>query len=641
MGKIIGIDLGTTNSCAAVLEGTVVQIIPNSIGGRTTPSVVAFTEKGDRLLGQIAKRQSVTNAANTVYAVKRLMGRQHDSPEVQKVKSYLTYGIAPAANGDVRVSVRDRDYSPPEISAMILQYLKETAEEFLGEPVTEAIVTVPAYFDDSQRQATKDAGKIAGLEVRRIINEPTAAALAYGLGKKDRERVAIFDLGGGTFDVSILEINQGIFEVLATCGDSFLGGEDFDRCITDWMISEFKAEHGIDLGTDVLARQRLRETSEKAKCDLSAETKVQINLPFISQNAAGPLHFDRVLTRERFEELVRGLIERTTEFCEKALKDANLAPSDIDKVILVGGQTRTPAVQRHVEKIFGMKASQEVNPDEVVAVGAALQGGVLQGDVKDIVLLDVLPLSLGVETQGGLFTKVIEHNSAIPLRKTAVFTTVADNQSVVEIHVLQGERDIAQFNRSLAKFDLMGIAPGPRGAAQIEVAFDMDANGMLSVSAKDRISGKEQAVRIIPSTGLTQSEIDRMVVEAKRFADRDKEIKRKAELRNRLQWRAAAVTRSYSEYGWLLDAADQEMIKSAIQKTKELPSQDDAEAVSEDDLAALLAQIEDGAGKLAAAMCRVPDAPAPQDEDLPGEDKLDDDIQKIVKSALKEAASKS
>lgn len=641
MGKIIGIDLGTTNSCAAVLEGTVVQIIPNSIGGRTTPSVVAFTEKGDRLLGQIAKRQSVTNAANTVYAVKRLMGRQHDSPEVQKVKSYLTYGIAPAANGDVRVSVRDRDYSPPEISAMILQYLKETAEEFLGEPVTEAIVTVPAYFDDSQRQATKDAGKIAGLEVRRIINEPTAAALAYGLGKKDRERVAIFDLGGGTFDVSILEINQGIFEVLATCGDSFLGGEDFDRCITDWMISEFKAEHGIDLGTDVLARQRLRETSEKAKCDLSAETKVQINLPFISQNAAGPLHFVRVLTRERFEELVRGLIERTTEFCEKALKDANLAPSDIDKVILVGGQTRTPAVQRHVEKIFGMKASQEVNPDEVVAVGAALQGGVLQGDVKDIVLLDVLPLSLGVETQGGLFTKVIEHNSTIPLRKTAVFTTVADNQSVVEIHVLQGERDIAQFNRSLAKFDLMGIAPGPRGAAQIEVAFDMDANGMLSVSAKDRISGKEQAVRIIPSTGLTQSEIDRMVVEAKRFADRDKEIKRKAELRNRLQWRAAAVTRSYSEYGWLLDAADQEMIKSAIQKTKELPSQDDAEAVSEDDLAALLAQIEDGAGKLAAAMCRVPDAPAPQDEDLPGEDKLDDDIQKIVKSALKEAASKS
>jgi molecular chaperone DnaK len=637
MSKVIGIDLGTTNSCVAVLEGSAVQIVPNQIGSRTTPSIVAFAEKGDRLIGQIAKRQAVTNAENTVFAFKRLMGRRFESPEIQKARSYLTYKITPAANGDVRISLRGRDYSPPEISAMLLQYLKSMAEDFVGEQVTDAIVTVPAYFDDSQRQATKDAGKIAGLEVRRIINEPTAAALAYGLGKKERERIAIFDLGGGTFDVSILDINQGVFEVISTCGDSYLGGEDFDRCVMDWMIAEFKADTGIDLGDDILARQRLMETAEKVKCDLSTEQESRISLPFIAHDAKGPRHLEKVLTRARFEELMRPLIERTTPFCEKAMKDAGLSPSGLNKVILVGGQTRTPAVQRHVEKVFGMKPSLEVNPDEVVAAGAALQGGVLRGEIKEIVLLDVLSLSLGVETQGGIFTRLIEHNSTIPLKKTAVFTTVADNQTIVEIHVLQGERELAHFNRSLGKFNLVGIIPAPRGAPQIEVTFDMDAGGMLSVSAKDVLSGREQAIRITPSTGLSKEEIERMIIEGKEFAEKDREKKELAELRNRIKGIASSASRSYSELGWLLDGTDQAMLKSAIQKARSLP----AEGSGVEDLRELLVQLEEGSARLASAMCSVPGVEGLRAVDWAGGDKDEKDVSRLMKSALDEMDSKS
>ncbi len=598
MGKIIGIDLGTTNSCVAVLDGSSVQVIPNSIGGRTTPSIVAFTDKGERLLGQIAKRQAVTNASNTVYAVKRLMGRRLDSPEIQTLKSYLGYHIVGSDKGDVRILTQAKEYSPPEISAMILQYLKSAAESFLNEEVKEAVITVPAYFDDSQRQATKDAGRIAGLEVRRIINEPTAAALAYGLGKKEQERVAIYDLGGGTFDISVLELNRGVFEVLSTCGDSFLGGEDFDQVLIEWMISEFHSEHGIFLRGDVLATQRLKEAAEKAKCELSMTTETSINLPFIAQDAKGPKHFNRTLTRAAFDTMVQSLIDRTTAYCEKAVKDAKLTPKDINKVILVGGQTRTPAVQRHVERIFGQKPSIELNPDEVVAAGAALQGGVLEGDIKEIVLLDVLPLSLGVETQGGLFTRIIEHNSTIPLRKATIFTTVADNQSVVDIHILQGERELAKFNRSLARFELVGIPPAPRGAPQIEVTFDIDANGIVSVSAKDRFSGKEQAVRITPSTGLSKEEIDKMVLESQQFAESDRRLRELAELRNRIAGQLPALSKSYAKCGGLLEAPDQKIVRDAIQRAKALA----ADESRIDVLKQAMEQLEAGAAKLTSAM---------------------------------------
>jgi molecular chaperone DnaK len=636
MSRIIGIDLGTTNSCVAVLEGSSAQIIPNDIGGRTTPSIVAFAEKGERLLGQIAKRQAVTNASNTIYAVKRLMGRRFDAPEIQKVRSHLTYNINPSANGDVRISVRGRDYSPPEISAMLLQYLKTTAEDFLREEVTEAIITVPAYFDDSQRQATKDAGRIAGLDIRRIINEPTAAALAYGLGKKERERIAVYDLGGGTFDVSILELNRGVFEVISTCGDSFLGGEDFDQCIVDWLSAELKAETGVDLNSDVLARQRLKETAERAKCELSAVTESHISFPFIASSAEGPKHFDKTLTLAGFEELVKGLIERTTLFCEKALSDAKLTPSDISKVILVGGQTRTPAVQRHVEKIFGQRPSLEVNPDEVVAVGAALQGGVLQGELKEILLLDVLPLSLGIETQGGLYTRIMEHNSTIPLRKTAIFTTVADNQTVVDIHVLQGDRELAGDNRSLAKFSLTGVAPGPRGAPQIQVSFDMDANGILSVSAKDKLSGKAQAVRVTPSTGLGQDEIERMIQEARQFAETDRKAREMAEMRNRVQGQMAVLARSYSEFGWLLDSAGQEMIREAIQSARSLPSEESSLILLE----GILERLEDGAAKLASAIFSAPGSDSLRARGRAEEVSSKTDLDQLLKSALESVEPK-
>ncbi|MGA2264214.1 MAG: molecular chaperone DnaK [Acidobacteriota bacterium] len=636
MGKIIGIDLGTTNSCVAVLEGSSVQIVPNSLGGRTTPSIVAFTEKGDRLLGQIAKRQMVTNAGNTVYAVKRLMGRRHDSPEVQRLKSYLTYKLTASDKGDVRISVHGTEFSPPEISAMLLQYLKSMAEDFTNEAVTEAIITVPAYFDDSQRQATKDAGRIAGLEVRRIINEPTAAALAYGLGKKERERVAIYDLGGGTFDISILELNNGVFEVLSTCGDSFLGGEDFDQRIMDWMIAEFKSESGIHIGADIMARQRLKETAEKAKCELSTVMETHINLPFIAGDAKGPKHFARVLTRPQFEAQVQGLIERTTAYCEKALADAKLSPDNIDKVILVGGQTRTPAVQRHVERIFRKQPSAEVNPDEVVAVGAALQGGVLEGELKEIVLLDVLPLTLGVETHGGLFTRIIEHNSTIPLKKTTLFTTVADNQSTVEVHVLQGERELAQYNRSLARLELVGISPAPRGVPQIEVTFDIDANGIVSVSARDKVSGKKQAIEITPSTGLSKDEIDRMIFEAKQFVESDRKMKEVAELRNRIQGHVSTIAKSYAEYGWVLDSSEQELVQHSIQKARELSDKEENLSV----LKELLTNLEMGAAKLTAAVFNMPsDANVALPKDA-AQEVNETDVQKLVKAALNEARDK-
>jgi len=559
MGKIIGIDLGTTNCCVAVLEGGAVQIVPNKEGGRTTPSAVGFTDKGERLVGQIAKRQAVTNAANTVYAVKRLIGRKFSSPETQKMRETASFEIVDSQNGDARIRVQGRVYSPPEISGIVLQRLKAAAEDFLGEAVADAIVTVPAYFDDTQRQATKDAGKIAGLQVERIINEPTAAALAYGLGKTDAECIAVYDLGGGTFDISILEMTAGVFEVLSTAGNTYLGGEDFDERIMTWMADQFQEETGIDLRKDRLALQRLKEAAERAKCELSSATETNINLPFIAADASGPKHFNRALSRSQFEELVGDLVRETVDPCKRALLDAKLEARDIDKVILVGGQTRSPIVERTVEEIFGKKASAEINPDEVVAMGAAIQGGVLTGDVKDIVLLDVLPLSLGLETRGGIYTKIIERNSTIPLRNSLTFTTVVDNQSSVEIHVLQGEREIASGNRSLGKFELVGIPAAPRGVPQVEVSFEVDANGIVSVAATDKATGREQQMRITPTSGLSPDEIDKILSEAETAVETDREERERISLRNKLESLLKNTQRTFIEFGGLLSTNDQEI----------------------------------------------------------------------------------
>lgn len=544
------------------------QIVPNKEGGRTTPSVVGFTDKGERLVGQIAKRQAVTNAANTVYAVKRLIGRKFGSREVSRMQETSPFEIVDSPNGDAKIRVQGRNYSPPELSGIVLQRLKAAAEDFIGEAVTDAIITVPAYFDDTQRQATKDAGKIAGLKVERIINEPTAAALAYGLGRSGVERIAVYDLGGGTFDISILEMNDGVFEVLSTSGNTFLGGEDLDERIMSWMADQFLGDTGIDLRHDRLALQRLKEVAERAKCELSSTSETNISLPFIAADTTGPKHLNKTLTRNLFEDLVRDLVEQTIEPCHTALRDAKLEPNDIDKVILVGGQTRSPIVERTVEKIFGKKPSAEINPDEVVAMGAAIQGGVLSGDVKDIVLLDVLPLSLGLETRGGIFTKIIERNSTIPLRNSLTFTTVVDNQSSVEIHVMQGEREVALGNRSLGKFELVGIPPSPRGVPQIDVSFEVDANGIVSVSAQDKATGREQQMRITPTSGLAPDEIDRLIREAEEFADSDKGLKELSASRIKLESLLRNTQKSFARFGGLLSQNDQDTAEGVLKEAE-------------------------------------------------------------------------